>query len=1641
MKKIFVVLISFALVSLLVTALFVSAEKTDESGERQYIVSKEGDFYRLSSYDAGAPTELGESSSLNELFGSFDTSCTVIFDSVSADESVSVLGFKNIKLCGKLSFTSDYTLNIESESCTLSDLEISFDKGGIRFKSSKLNIINSNITSRGAPIVQSYRDSSALMLERSTIGAASELPALILERGSANINDCALSSLGEYAVRNNGELKISRSAVLSSLRYAVCTQRAFEIYGEGLMQELVVKYCGEFEKGTLMPMVLGCVQSDREKIKIFDSDSKEWDARFFEKTDFCEEINFVGAFNPHVLKFKYGDGNVLSKEVVSDVIPKEPTAHLREGFTFCGWYLDEQLTERFYFDTPITEDKTLYAQYKLNPPEFSVSSKDFVYDAAIHEFSFDYVSHPLEGSGEFLFEWWRDGEFYSSGESLSLCHVSDSGTYFCKIVFSFGKYTSFAQTPTIQINIKKAEIQVPKIESKEYTGLPQSPMVAPSAYYRVETVNGIGVGLYPTVITLTDSSNYKWATSEQDSIVLYFEITRANNCFVEELSTFDIYFLAENTFKAKSKFGEVKIEYAFTDGTPLDYTPFLPGEYIAFAVVEGSPDYFGIRSEPKVFSILSEQVIGISLLTQPDKTRYVAFDSFVPNGVTVLVSYNSGRSETVGADRLSVSYQSADSFRFSDSAVRLSFGGKSVLVPVTVTKADYVISDIIFSDSSSEYNGLYQTVSYVGALPIGKDGISLCAYVEGGGTDAGSYTVKLTFYTESENYNAPSALYASFTVVKKRVALEWDALSFVYNGKRQAPSAFYIDVFGVKREAQIIGGEYYAGENYTASAVSTQNYDFENASVLFEIKKADYDLSGVVWSGKSFKYDGTRISVSLSGLPTGVEIVGYANNTATLAGEYAARVSLSFDSLNYNEPDIAPHLWTIYPADYDLSSFEFFDTSVTFDGLVHYPRLEGEMPVGLDGSVLEFSFSQGALHVSDGEVKVEIRFAASSSNYNVPESVTRTVKILPAPIFVTWTELSFVYDEKPHVPSAYSPACAINTFGEALNAGEYVATAISVSSDYYVENANVTFVIEKAANRFTEQPCAENIFEGQELKVRAAAYFGKAQIQCFYDKELSKPCEMPLAPGKYFAVATVRESGNYLALSSLPLSFSVIAVVPVGIRVTVIKDELFAFDIIMSEHFIAYTVYNDGSEAVLDSSLLTVGYGSADSLRVSDTDISFYYGDFYTACPVSILPAKHDLSQVRWCNLKQTYDGTEKHASLEGLPSSLKLVGIDGGSGVFAGEYAAYAVFEYDRENYESPSIPNAVLVIERARLSIPCLMGGAYSGKNHPLPESPYWSIVSPPTLINACDYTLRAELSDKENYVFENGTSYAEFTYSISPREISVIVDDVKIYLGKSYANPKYKILGEVIEGDDLGLSYEVVGDRVRIISSNPNYRIKLTEGRIIRSYLPAPEVRTIIFIIFLLVIILLLLIFIFVLKRHRLVFAVSSQRYRRVAENQGRYAEGPSTPDCDSIDSDEEHLRGFLTPMDMERADTLISNSLAKELLNTSEEHVFTSGRQRGVVNVDTLNDNFASGDRVDVNILKEKNLIPYDTGYLKVLARGMIDKPLFVYANDFSLSAVKMLALTGGKAIKVNTVRMKNSERQQQGRDENENSKIN
>ena len=127
---------------------------------------------------------------------------------------------------------------------------------------------------------------------------------------------------------------------------------------------------------------------------------------------------------------------------------------------------------------------------------------------------------------------------------------------------------------------------------------------------------------------------------------------------------------------------------------------------------------------------------------------------------------------------------------------------------------------------------------------------------------------------------------------------------------------------------------------------------------------------------------------------------------------------------------------------------------------------------------------------------------------------------------------------------------------------------------------------------------------------------------------------------------------------------------------------------------------------------------------------------------------------------------------------------------------------------------------------------------------------------------------------------------------------------------------------------------------------------------------------------------------------------------------------------FESDEAHthIAHPIAAVTVEAADEMMSDAeaisyehFAKEFAadpDFCEDYV---GIKKAEVNVDTISLNFNAGERVTLNTLKEKKLVPANAGYVKVLARGTLDKPLDIVAQNFSVAAVKMIILTGGSVV--------------------------
>ena len=415
--------------------------------------------------------------------------------------------------------------------------------------------------------------------------------------------------------------------------------------------------------------------------------------------------------------------------------------------------------------------------------------------------------------------------------------------------------------------------------------------------------------------------------------------------------------------------------------------------------------------------------------------------------------------------------------------------------------------------------------------------------------------------------------------------------------------------------------------------------------------------------------------------------------------------------------------------------------------------------------------------------------------------------------------------------------------------------------------------------------------------------------------------------------------------------------------------------------------------------------------------------------PYKIKRADYDVSDVRWVYSDFVYDGAEKSVSLLGLPDGITLLGYEGNSAFGAGAYRAEAIISYDVRNYNPPMIPTLDWKIAKATYDTSEVkwigLDVTYDGEEHRaelvgLPDGIKIIEYIGGVATSAGSYPVRAVFEfDDANY---NPPSIPEATMNIAKKIVSIPASTTIIYDGENheinYSAEEYY--------QNSGLFVKSIGKHtVTLLLRDPaNYAFSdgSATARVQVVCRLSDSARIAVIMISALVLFLLALaVFAVTVRRERLrlIFAAlrcrttpSQEHFLPVAADKDRQVLLPETA---------------LLSVDAGRADTLISDSLAKTLITSEPEPIYTDGRRKRIVNVDILSSQFEAGDRVDVNVLKERGLVPADTAYIKILASGVIDKPLVVLANDFSLAAVKMIALTGGEARRVITIRKKDGKK--------------
>lgn len=1621
-------------------SVFLSVRVSASSRGVEYVISGASGEYKLSAYSGGNGSVIKRADSVSELlsYSGYTEGCRILFSDVVCDADITFSSLE-CEISGKISFLGSSRLIFEGSEvlCESMIFDFSESAGSLYVNSGKVYLNKCEINlGNSSKICLEETAGAELTLESSTVFSSGDSCAIYNKYGTLKVFGGKIES-SATAIFSESTLILCGDATIIGSEYDIeASSRITLSDGENrFCGKVRVKYLGEFSPGEMKILFVKAFCA-LEGVTLYDINGNNITVTYFDLYEGIAETDFGAVYLPHTVKY-YSEGVLVYEDkVLSGEYCENKSIKAEEGFIHTGWQIqgDDALYD---FLLPVSADLSLEAAFKLLPPTFTLNSREFNYDGQEHIITFDSLSHPLIKIGNMSYVWYKDGEeIFNTGIGISVKNVSDSGKYKCKLIFTYKNYVSTITTPEITVTINKCKIELPKIKECYYTGALQYAGIYETVFYKVVDSGGVNAGVYPVRLTLKDFENYSFLGYSEEFITLNFTIQKADNYFLDEPHVVDIYEGQEAQFFANSRFGVASFLFSDSYGGP--YTDSLPsghGTIYTCATVPETENYHALTSSPIEFKVKRDEVIGLSVATPPARLDYLAFETFDPSELILNVKFSSGRTSRVSAEELGCYYQCADTFLYGDTGVYVKYQGLSIFIEVRVSRADYDLSGIEFTDKTFVYDGTEKTLTYKGNIPLGLDGTTLNVKTVGGGINTGAYTVNLVFENLSRNYNTPKSMSATLTITPCRASAIWDAGEFIYDGTLKSPSAYFIDALGQKCTLSVLGARSAAGA-YTATATTeNQNYELTNNSIDFVIKRADYNLDSLIWSTADFTYDGKEKVVVLLGLPSGVSVIGYTNNSATDAGIYNATATLSYDSINYNEPKVPEYVWEIKRAKYDISSISVCDKTAEYTSEIHYPTLCGEMPTGIDGIRLEYVWSVGAQNVTDGVVTSELIFKTKSKNYEVPTSLFATVEITPKGITVEWENLEFTYNLAPQAPSAKSDVCRVSVLGAQTNAGIYSASAISLDSNYYVTNDKCEFVIKRAANFWINHLSVSDVFYGTEPTPNARAFAGEVKYEYFYGEDSGSSATFPFAVGTVYVIAYSAGDENYQELRSLPVAFSIKAVFPVGISVALTKESFVAMSTLSAEALIVYLDMNDGTREEIPYEKIKISYKNGDRLLFGDTDVTVIYDGYSADVQINVIKADYDMSGVKWSESEYYYDGEEKRITLLGLPEGVVVTEYRGGVGINSGRYEVEAALLYDVDNYNPPIIPNGVLIIKKCVIDPPKTTPLYYNG----LPQSPFVQddkyTLDTQNAINAGEYTATLLIKDTENYEFSGGVSSMNLSFSILPRELTVTLFDVTHISGEAVPTPEYEITaGALIDGDSLELQFSVLGDTLTAHSANKNYKLTVIPAGIILAKGDNSEEIFRIF-VFIISFFTLILLCVSLILRKRGVMRYFSLGKDNIINDEKQVVNTPngkvpediekSAPDDYNLESAPEVLTETMS-IDVERADRLITDSLAKSLLRKDEAVVVTNGKRKGIINVDTLSKNFAPYDKIDVNRLKEMSLIPYDTAYIKVLARGIIDKPLSVYANDFSLSAIKMIALTGGESVRVNTAQKKNKQ---------------
>ena len=359
-----------------------------------------------------------------------------------------------------------------------------------------------------------------------------------------------------------------------------------------------------------------------------------------------------------------------------------------------------------------------------------------------------------------------------------------------------------------------------------------------------------------------------------------------------------------------------------------------------------------------------------------------------------------------------------------------------------------------------------------------------------------------------------------------------------------------------------------AGE-YTVKAkfYSGEELLLEKSATL-TIKKAQYNMKGISFSGKEVTYDGKAHFVEIVGtLPYGVS-VSYEGNGKTNAGNHTVTAKFKYNEENYEAiPDMSVSL-VINKATYDMSGVSFSDKTVTYSRDEYSLEISGNLPEGVSVSYT----GNGKSNV--GVYTVVASFSYDSENYEPIPDMSATLTIEPFAVSgLSISDMEFVYDGKKKsiyiTGTVPSDVKVIYDGNGKTDVGSYVVTVrFETENENYGEFPILTATM--TINKGTYVPVFNN----------ATFSFDAKEHSVFVEGNLPKGITVEyigngfMLPGTYTVTAVFTTDGRY---NDIP-NMSATVVVEIGSYETPASDFEYST---RSDGTLQITGYNGNDSAIV----------------------------------------------------------------------------------------------------------------------------------------------------------------------------------------------------------------------------------------------------------------------------------------------------------------------------------------------------------------------------------------------------------------------------------------------------------------------------